>query len=182
MESTIYKPDLPFASEDFTEPGWTNLIINYYRKDFIIPKKDSTSFLEEIQGLLDLQEIQYQNLSVHEQERVKVLNEENPNYTHLWKVIRNKKSELYYRYLYNYFPFENEYVSFYYREDIDEYRSSCQLLDSLLRMRRGINQVDIDEYTNSYVDYFLSFWAYNKLLSEIYDSIDQPVIVQVDFE
>ena len=170
-------PDLPPDSDDFTEPEWTERTISHYKQKFIVPKKTYENFIEEISDCLDLEEIQVTDLTDNEIKGVKIIQEENTDYTKIWKVRRNRKSELYYRYLYSNCAFDSEFVSVYYRKDLDVFRSSCPLLDCRLRMMRGINQEDIDRNTNEYVDYYMAFFGYNTCLSEISSTLNDPVVV-----
>ena len=177
MMLNLCRPDLPPDWNDYAEPEWTERTISYYKQKFIVSKKTYENFIDEISDCLDLEEIQVKDLTDNEIKGIKIIQEENTEYTKIWKVKRNRKSELYYRYLYSYYAFDSEFVSVYYRKDLDVFRSSCTLLDCRLRMMRGINQEDIDRNTNEYIDYYMAFFGYNECLNEIFESLNDPVVV-----
>ena len=164
------KVDLPVWINDVNDPQWTEKVISYYEDSFIIPRKTYDVFFREICDSLDLEEYCSEAgvLSFPWGEEIK--------YDKAWLVIRNEKSEQYYRFVdyginaHSYF-FPEQIIIFYREEDpfmdSDLFFSNNRLLSCALTISRGIDQKDIDGFTRSFFHYFTAFLGYHLALADL---------------
>lgn len=165
-----YTVDLPLWINDINDPKWTEKVISYYQDSFITPRKTYDVFFREICESLDLEE--YFNgagvLSFPWGETI--------SYDRAWLVIRNEKSKQYYRFVdcgmnanNRFFP--DQVIIFYREKDTfmgsDLFFSNNHLLNCALTISGGIDQKDIDEFTQRFFHYFTAFPGYNLALAEL---------------
>ncbi len=160
MDCIRYKTDLPVWIDDVNVPSWGRKVAEYYRDSYIMPKADSEQFSEYLEEILTIEEISLEQIDVS---ILKKTFGKDSVFSKAWKVIRDEKSELYYRYYYMAGDI-NVYrhgIIIIYVKSADLFYANSNLLLCRMKMLRGINQSDIEENSREYFSYGMAFCGYN---------------------